>query len=171
MSDEPTGDDRRGKGRRKGPLKRSQKPIARRRGMGAGGRRAKRQTPLTKSARPRAKSFSEKYPDDHDGPRYGPEFRAVRVMPCALCVLGYEGPGHKIGDCALGETGGPTAHHLGREDRHGLVPCGGAAHDLLHRIGRRATEHFDAWLEERGYTLEEIGRGYYDQARAASTSP
>lgn len=109
----------------------------------------------------RRRSFSEKYKGD--GTRYGPLFRAVRGLPCWLCVEGYVGPGHdpSAGPLTLGAQGGPTAHHVGRHDAEGLIPGDGKAHDLYAGLGGDSTvRHFRAWLEERGLTLEAVGLRY-----------
>ncbi|HUT60647.1 MAG TPA: hypothetical protein VNA25_22610 [Phycisphaerae bacterium] len=113
----------------------------------------------------RGKSFSEKY-HDPEGPRYGQLFMVVRVMRCWLCEEGYEGPGHKVGDCARGVQGGHTAHHTGRLDADGMIPGGGAAHDLYAGLGGDTTQqHFKDWLKAKGVTLTEIGLRYVAKAR------
>ena len=111
------------------------------------------------------RSFSEKYPANHPGPKYGPLFRALRDRArggeCWLCDAGYQGPGHKIGDCALGVTGGPTAHHCGRLDEHGMLPGGGQAHDLFHGLGGETTiAHFRDWLDRQPKGLDAVGLAY-----------
>ena len=105
------------------------------------------------------RSFSEKYPANHPGPKYGPLFRAVRDMRCWLSCEGYWGRGHR--QCWNGDTGGHTAHHVGRLDEHGLIPVCGAAHDLCHGLGGRTTKnHFRAWLDRQPKGLDAVGLAY-----------
>lgn len=102
-----------------------------------------------------------------DATRYGQLFQIVRVLRCWLCVEGYQGPGHTVGNCAIGVQGKHTAHHVGRLDEEGLIPGGGAAHDLYAGLGgKRTVAHFRKWLKERGLTLEEVGQMYVAKARA-----
>ncbi|KKM21364.1 hypothetical protein LCGC14_1636090 [marine sediment metagenome] len=112
----------------------------------------------------RARSFTEKY--DGTGERYGPDFERVKHLPCELCRLGYVGPGHdrSEGSLELGEQGGPTAHHVGRYDRDGLIPCDGAAHDLMAGLGGRTRQkRFKAWLAANGYDLKALALQYVTQ--------
>lgn len=116
----------------------------------------------------KAKSFSQRFPKNHDGPRYGPLFRAVRLMPCWLAVQQYVGPGHEA--CALGTQGGHTAHHLGRNDEDGLISGCGAGHDLyVGRGGRTAVQHFAEWMRKHGFTLKDVGLAYVEKARGMET--
>jgi hypothetical protein len=102
-------------------------------------------------------SFSERYTGN--GPRYGQLFRAVRKMPCWLLTQKYTGKGHE--SCGFGAQGGWTAHHVGRNDKDGLVPCCGAAHDLLAGLGGSSTrQEFEAWLKRYGFDLKEVGKRY-----------
>ena len=120
---------------------------------------------LKRGSAARKRSFSERYPKDHNGPRYGKLFRAVRRQPCWLLEARYRGPKHER--CGPGAQGGHTAHHLGREDAAGMIPGCGLAHDLYANIaGRIPQQEFDAWLEQRGETLEQAGLRY-----VASVSP
>ena len=117
------------------------------------------------SSLPRGRTFTERYRDP-EGPRYGQLFMIVRVMRCWLCEEGYEGPGHKVGACARGAQGGHTAHHTGRLDADGLIPGGGAAHDLYAGLGGHGTQqHFKRWLKAKGVTLTEVGLRYVARAR------
>lgn len=112
----------------------------------------------------RRRSFSQRFPTDHDGPRYGPLFRAVRMMDCWAATQMYEGPGHE--GCGLGQQGGHTAHHLGRLDEDGLIPVCGRLHDLcVGRGGRTAVRHFAEWMQRMGFTLHEVGQLYVAKAR------
>lgn len=142
--------------------------MKRRRPLGRGRSRLKRTKALTARARLRATPFNEKYPPGHDGPRYGTSFRALQARAwrgeCWLCDAGYEGPGHTIGRCALGQQTGPTACHVGHNDAEGMIPAGGQGHDLIAGIaGRRAQEHFNAWLAKRGETLKAVGLRYVEE--------
>ncbi len=121
----------------------------------------------------RVLSFSKKY--DGTGPRYGPLFRTVRDLTCWLRREGYQGPGH-YPSCGRGVQDSPhatleqgwgrTAHHVGRLDEEGLIPCCGKAHDILAGLGSRTTQQrFRAWLDERGFTLRQVGLLYVAQAK------
>lgn len=126
----------------------------------------KRGKALERGRGPKAKSFSKRFPKDHDGPRYGAAFRAVRELPCWLATQEYVGPGHEA--CGLGQQGGHTAHHVGRNDEDGLIPCCGRAHDLyVGRGGRTAVRHFAAWMQRYGFTLRGVGRAYYSKVTEA----
>lgn len=130
---------------------------------------------VMKRSRIRRRSFSERYPPDHPGPAYGPLFRVLRDAAreglCALCELGYSGPGHRIGGCAFGELGftTPTAHHMDKQghiDVRGLLPVGGAGHMLLHnRHGRRAQEHFNVFLKLNKINLSLLALEYVERTR------
>ena len=115
---------------------------------------------------PQRKSFSTKYPAHHDGLRYGVLFRAVRKLPCWLCEVGYTGPGHVAGAGTFGAQGGHTAHHVGRLDADGLLPCCGAAHDLYAGLGGAKTiAHFREWLAREEFTLRLVAVQYVERAR------
>lgn len=112
----------------------------------------------------RARSFSQRFPKTHPGPRYGPLFRAVRAMPCWLELQLYDGPGHQ--GCGPGQQGGHTAHHLGRLDEDGLIPGCGRAHDLyVGRGGRTTVRHFAQWMQRFGFTLKGVGLEHVEKAR------
>ena len=122
-----------------------------------------------RSSMPRAKTFSEKYPDP-DGERYGELFLIVRVMRCDLCKRGYSGPGHRMDgsqDLRRGVQGGHTAHHVHRYDRQGMIPVDGAAHDLVAGLGSAETQRaFKTWLLAEGVTLDNVGMEYVAVAEA-----
>lgn len=117
-----------------------------------------------KARRIKRRSFSEKYKDP-EGKRYGELFMIVRLLSCWLCDEKYEGPGHKVGDCAIGAQGGHTAHHVGRYDADGLIPGGGKAHDLYAGLGGSGTvAHFRGWLGSKHVTLKQVGLEYVAKA-------
>lgn len=118
-----------------------------------------------KAKRIKRQSFSQKYKDP-DGKRYGELFMIVRLLSCWLCDEGYNGPGHKVGDCAIGAQGGHTAHHVGRYDEDGMIPGGGKAHDLYAGIGGSETvAHFRGWLGSKRVTLKQVGLEYVEKAK------
>lgn len=120
-----------------------------------------KRTPLKGGSGPKAKRFTERCPEDYDGPRYGPLFRQVRDYArdggCVVAEIGYHGPGHE--GCGLGVQTGPTAHHFGHHDKEGLAHCCGAGHDLLAHLGSESTqEAFGGHLRGLGLTREDLGR-------------
>lgn len=132
--------------------------------------KAMRRSTVPKKPKPRKKpkrrkSFSEKYKDPN-GKRYGELFMIVRLLSCWLCDEGYNGPGHKVGDCAIGVQGGHTAHHVGRYDEDGMIPGGGKAHDLYAGLGGSETvAHFRGWLGSKRVSLKEVGLEYVAKAK------
>jgi hypothetical protein len=88
--------------------------------------------------------------------RYGKLWEAVKREPC---FLSWHVPGHK---CGIGVRPA-TAHHLGRLDAEGLVPCCGKAHDLCHDQPWRVRKALDL---AGAPTLEEIGMEYVRRARS-----
>lgn len=122
----------------------------------------KRSGSLKRTGGPSGQRFTERYPEDHDGPRYGPVYRRVRDWArqgqCFARAIGYRGPGHE--ECpAPGVQTGPTAHHTGRDDLDGLLDACGAGHDLAAGLGGRSTvEAFREFLEERGLDLDEMAK-------------
>jgi len=148
---------------RKTPLRASQGPN-----VGKGPKQPTKGVRTTNA--PQRKSFSTKYPANHDGLRYGVLFRAVRKLPCWLCVSGYTGPGHVAGAGTFGAQGGHTAHHVGRLDADGLLPGCGAAHDLYAGLGGAKTiAHFREWLVREGFTLRLVAAGYVERATSVES--
>lgn len=111
------------------------------------------------------KSFSERYPETHIGPRYGSAFRAVRRLArqgeCVAVRYGYRGRGHE--GCGRGSRRlNPTAIHLGHFDAEGLLPGCGRFHDLVDGYGSEETvREFETWVRTGlGRSLRDLGLEY-----------
>lgn len=136
--------------------RRTSKPLKRSSGLSRSGglRRSGR---LSRGSGPEARSFSERFPEDHDGPRYGPLFRRVREEARKGRDVFRELGWRYNGDPTLGQQGGPTAAHRGRLDEDGLLFVSGVGHDLeAGRGGRRTRERFERWLASTGWTLDTL---------------
>jgi len=80
----------------------------------------------------RQKSFTERFKDDPL--RYGILFEAVRLMRCFVAAMGST---HR---CA--GPGRHTAHHEGKDDLGGLLPCCGYVHRGLEgSVNRTRSEY------------------------------
>lgn len=137
--------------------RRTSKPLARGGGLSRGS--LDRRSTLKRGSGPKGKSFSERFPEDHDGDRYGPLFRAVRAEARkgrdVFAELGWEYRANPT----LGEQGGPTAaHRVNRgKDGEGLLFVSGRGHDLeAGRGGRTTRARFEEWLEGTGWTLDAL---------------
>lgn len=138
--------------------RRTSKPLSRSSGLSRSKGLSRTGGP-SRGSGPKARSFSERFPDDHDGPRYGPLFRAVRDQAKkgrdVFAELGWE----YDRDPTLGQQGGPTAAHRvnGGRDDEGLLFVSGRGHDFeAGRGGREARRRFDEWLASTGWTLDAL---------------
>lgn len=105
--------------------------------------------PLRSTKKLKRRTLKERY--GHDPLSYGVLFEKVREWPCAGKVhLPHQhrcGPGYRP----------PTAHHLGKTDVEGLVPCCGALHDAMEE----RTKEVDQALREAGKpSLAKLGQAY-----------